>query len=146
MNPGVKLLLFLICGSVVLLFYFAFEVLIFRLSCRLARAPRPSLGRSIGIVLVVLVAISAAEGLVSSILIEAYIAGGYPLWEAGIVAFFVGLPVHMLVASAIHAKMMGMSFAEGFAVWFVEKAIKLGLIAFSVGMVALVLLLAKVFR
>jgi len=145
-NPGVKLLLFLVCGGVALLFYFAFEVLIFRLSCRLTGAPRPTLGRSIGIVLVVLVAVSAVEGLISSGIVEAYIAGGYPLWEAGLVAFFVGLPIHMLVASAIHAKMMGMSFIEGFAVWFVEKAIKLGLIAFGAGTIALVLLLSRAFR
>jgi hypothetical protein len=145
-NPGVQLLLLLVCLFVGVLCYFAFEVLIFRLSCRLARAPRPTIGRSIGIVMVVLIAVSAAEGLVSSILIEAYIAGGYPLWEAGLVAFFICLPVHMLVASAIHAKMMAMSFVEGFAVWFVEKAIKLGMIAFVAAMIALVLLLARVLR
>jgi len=145
-NPGVNLLLFLLCGGVAVLFYFAFEVLLFRMSCRLARVMQPTFGRSIGIVLVVLVAVSAVEGLIGSILVEAYIAGGYPLWEAGFVAFFICLPVHMLVASAIHAKMMSMSFVEGFAVWFVEKAIKLGLIAFGAGMVAIVLLLARVFR
>jgi hypothetical protein len=145
-NPGVKLLMFLVCGGVALLFYFLFEVMIFRTACRLAGAPRPTFGRSIGIVLVVLVAVSAVEGLVSTALVEAYIAGGYPLWEAGFVAFFVGLPIHMLVASAIHAKMMGMSFIEGFAVWFVEKAIKLGFLAFGAGTIALVLLLSRVFR
>ena len=136
----------LACGGAVVLFYFAFEVLIFRLSCRLARAPRPTFMRSVGIVFVVLFAVSAVEGLIGSLIREAYILGGYPLWEAGLVAFFIGLPVHMLVASAIHAKMLDMSFVEGLAVWFIEKAIKLGMIAFAAAMVALVLLLAKAFR
>src|SRR4051794_38357511 len=138
MNPGVEHLLILVCVLVFLLLYLAFEVLIFRASCRLARAPLPTAGRTLGIVLAILLSVSAVEGLVSYAIVEAYLAGGYPIWEAGLVAFIVGLPIHMLVATAVHAKMMGMSYADGFAVWFVDKAIKLGL--FMVGAAALALL------
>ena len=134
---GPQLLLFLACGAFVLLAYFVFEVLVFRYSCKLARVPRPSLLRSISIVIVVLFAVSVAEGALGSIIREAYVAGGYPLWEAGFVAFFLGLPVHMAVCSALHAKMLGRPLSEGLSVWIVEKSIKLGLISVGAGNFAL---------
>ena len=60
---GPQLLLFLACGAFVLFAYFVFEVLVFRYSCKLARVPRPTLLRSIAIVIVVLFAVSVAEGV-----------------------------------------------------------------------------------
>ena len=137
---GMQLLLFLPCAAFVLLAYLTFEVMIFRWSCRLARVPRPTLLRSVSIVLVVIFAVSVAEGILGSAITEAYILGGYPLWEAGFVAFFLGLPVHMAVCSALHARMLRRPLGEGLSVWLVEKTIKLGLISVGAGLMALLIL------
>jgi hypothetical protein len=144
MNPGVKVLVVFAAVAVGLMLYLAFEVLIFRLSCRVARVPRPGMFRSIGIVLVAIFCISAAEGVIGAVIREVYVLGNYPLWEAGLVAFFLGLPIHMLVASIVHAKMLGLQLSEGMAVWFIEKAIKLGLFTGAIGLIGLLVLLAKV--
>ena len=136
-------LLYLVCGAFVFLAYFVFEVLLFRYSCRLAKVPRPGLLRSVAIVVVVLFAVSLAEGALGGLVREAYVFGGYPLWEAGFVAFFLGLPVHMAVCSALHAKMLGRPLSEGLSVWLVEKSIKLGLISVGAGLFALLILLTK---
>ncbi len=136
-------LLYLICGAFVFLAYFVFEVLLFRYSCRLAKVPRPGFLRSVAIVVVVLFAVSLAEGALGGLVREAYVFGGYPLWEAGFVAFFLGLPVHMAVCSALHAKMLGRPLSEGLSVWLVEKSIKLGLISVGAGIFALLILVNK---
>ena len=135
--------LYLVCGAFVFVAYFVFEVLLFRYSCRLAKVPRPGLLRSVAIVVVVLFAVSLAEGALGGLVREAYVLGGYPLWEAGFVAFFLGLPVHMAVCSALHAKMLARPLSEGLAVWLVEKSIKLGLISVGAGIVALLILANK---
>ncbi len=140
---GPQLLLFLACGAFVFLAYFVFEVLLFRYSCRLAKVPRPGFLRSVAIVVVVLFAVSLAEGALGGLVREAYVFGGYPLWEAGFVAFFLGLPVHMAVCSALHAKMLGRPLSEGLSVWLVEKSIKLGLISIGAGLFALLILANK---
>ena len=137
------LLLYLVCGAFVFVAYFVFEVLLFRYSCRLAKVPRPGFLRSVAIVVVVLFAVSLAEGALGGLVREAYVFGGYPLWEAGFVAFFLGLPVHMAVCSALHAKMLGRPLSEGLSVWLVEKSIKLGLISIGAGIVALLILANK---
>ena len=137
------ILLYLVCGAFVFLAYFVFEVLLFRYSCRLAKVPRPGVLRSVAIVVVVLFAVSLAEGALGGLVREAYVFGGYPLWEAGFVAFFLGLPVHMAVCSALHAKMLGRPLSEGLSVWLVEKSIKLGLISIGAGIFALLILANK---
>ena len=137
------LFLYLVCGAFVFVAYFIFEVLLFRYSCRLAKVPRPGFLRSVAIVVVVLFAVSLAEGALGGLVREAYVFGGYPLWEAGFVAFFLGLPVHMAVCSALHAKMLGRPLSEGLSVWLVEKSIKLGLISIGAGLFALLILANK---
>ena len=137
------LFLYLVCGAFVFVAYFVFEVLLFRYSCRLAKVPRPGFLRSVAIVVVVLFAVSLAEGALGGLVREAYVFGGYPLWEAGFVAFFLGLPVHMAVCSALHAKMLGRPLSEGLSVWLVEKSIKLGLISIGAGLFALLILANK---
>ena len=140
---GMQLALFLGCAAFVLVAYFLFEVMLFRWSCRLAKVPQPGVLRSVAIVLSVLFAVSVAEGALGSVVTEAYNLGGYPLWEAGFVAFFLGLPVHMAVCSSIHAKMLRRPLSEGISVWLVEKSIKLGLISIGLGIVALLILASK---
>ncbi len=140
---GAPLLLFLACAAFVLISYLLFEIMLFRFSCKLAKVPRPSLLRSASIVIVVIFAVTVAEGALGSLIREAYVLGGYPLWEAGFVAFFLGLPVHMAVCSALHSKMLGRPLSEGLSVWIVEKSIKLGLISVGAGIFALLIFANK---
>jgi hypothetical protein len=87
----------------------------------------------------ILGAVFIAEGILGAAVRAAYQAGGYPLWEAGLVIFFVGLPVHMLVSAAIHARLASQSFGDGLSVWFVEKSIKLMMALVLGGLLALVI-------
>ncbi len=141
MKPQV--LLVVTCGLFVVMAYFAFEVMLFRLSCALARLPRPSVPRSVGIVFAVALAVSVAEGLLGVGVTEAYLAGGYPLWEAGLVGFFLGLPLHMLVCAYIHSRMAGIRFDDGIAVWMIEKSIKFGVLLVGGAVVGLIFLIGR---
>lgn len=142
MRPGV--FLFLVCLAFVVLVYLAFEVLVFRLACRLARVPPPTAARTIGFTFAVLAVAYLAEAVLAAAVVWAYTRGGFPLWEAGLVGFFLGLPVHMLLASVIHTKMMGVSLGEALGVWFVEKSMKLGLVAVAAGLVGVAVLAQRV--
>lgn len=141
MKPA-QVILVLACLSFVVFAYFAFEVMLFRLSCGLARLPRPSVPRAVGIVCAVAVAVAAAEGVLGFAVTQAYIAGNYPLWEAGLVAFLVGLPVHMAVCAAVHSWLMDIRFTDGIAVWKIEKGIKAAVLAVGGAIAGLVFLLA----
>jgi hypothetical protein len=141
MKPQV--LLVVTCGLFVVMAYFAFEVMLFRLSCALARLPRPSVPRSVGIVFAVALAVSVAEGLLGVGVTEAYQAGGYPLWEAGLVGFFLGLPLHMLVCAYIHSRMAGIRFDDGIAVWMIEKSIKFGVLLVGGAVAGLIFLIGR---
>jgi hypothetical protein len=142
MKPGY--FVFCVCLSFVVLTYLAFEVMVFRLACRLARVSVPSPARTLGLTFAILFAAFLAEGLLAALVERAYTLGGFPLWEAGLVGFFLGLPVHMLLASAIHAKMTGNSIGEALGVWFVEKSMKLALVTVAAGMVGLAVLVQRV--
>jgi hypothetical protein len=134
-NPA-QVVAVLLCLGTVLFAVLAFEVGAFRLACRLAGVPQPGALRTVGIVLTLLVVPTVADAILAAGLAEVYVAGGYPLWEAGIVEVFVALPVHMAICAAIHARMMNLRLGEGLSVWFVEKALKLGLLLAAVGLVA----------
>ena len=136
-------ILTLACLAFVIVGYFAFEVLLFRLSCSLAQLPRPTVPKSVGVVFGVLFAEILAQGALGGIVTEAYIAGGYPLWEAGLVAFFLALPVHMVVCAAIHARLVGIRFSDGIAVWKIEKSIKFAITVVGGSIVGLILLIGK---
>lgn len=136
-------LLVLACVAAAAVGYFVFEVMLFRLSCSLAKLPRPSVPRSIGIVCAVAFVAAIAEGVLGVAVTEAYLAGGYPLWEAGVVVTFLGLPLHMALCAAIHAKLMDIRFADGIAVWKVEKSIKFGLLVVAGAIVGLVVLIVR---
>ena len=142
MNP--QFVTFLLCGAFVLVVYLAFEVLVFRLACRLARVDQPTAGRTLGMTFAVMLAVFVAEGLLAAAVERAYTVGGFPLWEAGLVGFFLGLPVHMALASVIHSKMMGVRLTDAVGVWFVEKSMKLGLMGMAAGMVGVVILVQRV--
>jgi multisubunit Na+/H+ antiporter MnhG subunit len=129
--------------ALAMLVYFVMEVMLFRISCVFARVPKPTIPRSIGIVLVVMGVVFVVEGILGTAVRAAYQAGGFPMWEAGLVAFFIGLPVHMAVTSWIHARMTDMPLSDGLAVWFVEKTIKLTVGLMALGFIALIVFSRK---
>ncbi|MGL6096018.1 MAG: hypothetical protein ACRC7O_09515 [Fimbriiglobus sp.] len=125
-----------LCAGVMLLAYLAFEVGLFRLSCLVCGVPRPGAAKSVGVVLGLLLAPILTDGIQTAIVVEVYQFAGYPLWEAGVVNFVLALPVHLLLCSALHARMMGLTFRECLPVWFVEKSIKFGLLLIALGVAA----------
>jgi hypothetical protein len=133
----------LVCLGVALALLLAFEVGVFRLACRICEVPLPPPGRTLGLVLTLLVVPAVVDAVFSGLLYEAYTAGGWPLWEAGIVQFFLALPAHMAICSVIHAKAMRLPLGSGLAVWLVEKLLKLGLVCLALVLVGGVVLLVR---
>lgn len=141
MNP--MFLFGLACVGVILLVALGFEIMVFRVACALADVPRPSVPRTVGLVLVLLAVPAIVDALTTAGLIEIYRATRYPLWEVAVVEFFLALPIHMVICSAIHARMMGVPMRDGLAVWLVEKLVKFGLFLPVGGLAVLVLLAAS---
>jgi undecaprenyl pyrophosphate phosphatase UppP len=121
----------------------AFEVGVFRLACALCRVPMPPHGRTLGLVLTLLVVPAVVDAIFSGLLYEVYTAMRAPLWEAGIVQFFLALPAHMAICSLLHARFMRLPLADGLAVWLVEKLLKLGLVLVALTVVGGVVLVSK---
>jgi hypothetical protein len=137
---GAQVLGILCCLGFVLFLALGFEVAIFRIACKLCKVPQPGLLRTVGIVFLLLVVPAFVDGVFGGVLIEVYRATDYPLWEAGLVQFFLALPVHMAICSAIHAKTVGIKVGQGIAVWLVEKLLKLSLLVAVAGIIALLVL------
>ena len=142
MNPA-QLVPVLVCLGVVVLAVVGFEVFVFRLACMICRVPQPGLIRSFGMVSVLLTVPAVVDGVFGAGLTQVYRAGGYPLWEAGVVQFFLALPAHMAICSFTHARMMGLKVGEGLAVWFVDKLLKAVVLLTVVGGVALLFLMGR---
>ena len=142
MNPA-QVVTVLVCLGMVLLTVLGFEVVVFRLSCLICRVPQPGLFRSFGTVGVLLLVPAAVDAAFGAGLAEAYRAGGYPLWEAGLVQFFLALPAHMAICSFIHARLLNLDVGEGLAVWFVDKLLKAVVLLTLVGGVALLVVLGR---
>ena len=141
-NPA-QLVLTLVCLGMVLLTVVGFEVFVFRLACMICRVPQPGLLRSFGMVSVLLTVPAVVDAVFGAGLTQVYRAGSYPLWEAGVVQFFLALPAHMAICSFTHAQMMGLKVAEGLAVWFVDKLLKAVVLLIVVGGVALLFLIGR---
>lgn len=139
MNPG-QAILFLLCFLFLLGMLFLFEVALFRMACSACRLPVPGFGKTIGLVLMLLTIPIVADSFLGAALYEAYRAGDYPLWEAGVIEFILALPLHMVLCSVIHSWMMGIHVREGVSVWFVEKLIKMTILFGIIGIVALLVL------
>ena len=140
MNPAVLLILLLLCALFMLGTLFVFEVVLFRVACALCRVPQPGAVRTVGLVTLLLVLPTVADAVLGTVLYEAYVAGEYPLWEAGVIEFILALPVHMVLCSAIHSWIMSIRVREGLTVWFVEKLIKLTIVAAVVGTFAVLVM------
>jgi len=122
--------------------YFLFEVQMFRLSCRIARVPLPQPLRVLGVVFVTIVVGFGSAGAIAGVIDWIYDRAGFPIWEVGVVGIFLELPIHMMLVSAIHAKIAAVPLRDALAVWFVEKLIKLlGLAILALPILGLVLLI-----
>lgn len=130
----------LCCLGFVLFVFLGFEVAVFRIACALCKVPQPTVARTFGIVFLLLVVPAVVDGVFGGVLIEVYKATEYPLWEAGLVQFFLALPVHMAICSLIHAKTVGVRVGQGVAVWLVEKLLKLALLVAVVGIITVLVL------
>ena len=137
---GAQVLVLLLCVGVILFLALSFEVAVFRISCALCKVPQPGFLRTCGIVFLLLTVPAVVDGIFGGILIEVYQATRYPLWEAGLVQFFLALPIHMAICSIIHARTVGIRMGQGLSVWLVEKLIKLSVLLALVGIVALMIL------
>jgi hypothetical protein len=133
----------LLCLGTVLILVLSFEVAVFLIACSACRVPRPGVLRTVGLALLLVAVPSVVDAIFSGALYEVYKATNYPLWEAGLVGFFISLPVHMTICSVIHAKVVRIRVTEGIAVWLIEKLIKLTLLTALVGVIALLLLVSK---
>ena len=141
-------LLALACLALVVVVYLVAEVLLLRLACKIARVNPRTVFRSIGLVLASLFVGTLAEGALGWGVERAYSLGGFrdKIWEAGLVGFFVGLPLHMLLISFLHAKMMRVTFGEGMSVWFIDKAMKLAIWGAGLGLFVALLSLMRFAR
>ena len=144
MNP--QHVLFAACAAFFVAVYLTAEVLLLRLACRIARVNPRTVFKSVGLVLASLFVGAVAEGALGWGVERAYSAGGFPIWEAGLVGFFLGLPVHMLLISFLHAKMMRVTFGEAMSVWFVDKAMKLAIGGAGLGLFVVLLSLQRFAR
>lgn len=143
MNPQAPIAI--ACIGFLVLVYLIAEVLLLRLACRIARVNPRTVFRSIGLVLASLFVGALAEGALGWGVERAYSLGGFrdKIWEAGLVGFFVGLPLHMVLISFLHAKMMRVTFGEGLSVWFVDKAMKLAIGGAALGLFVALLALQR---
>lgn len=142
MNPA-QVIGVLCCLGTLATVVVAFEVGVFRLACALCRVPMPPHGRTLGLVMTLLVVPAIVDAVFSGLLYEVYKAMRAPLWEAGVVQFFLALPAHMAICSLLHARFMSLPLADGLAVWLVEKLIKLGLVSIAVTVVGAIVLVGK---
>jgi len=120
--------------------YFFFEVTMFRLSCRLARVELPQRPRVLWVVLVAIVIGLVSASVIAAAMDQIYSLGGFPIWEASLVGLFAELPVHMILVSLAHARIVRIGFRDALSVWFIEKLLKLVIFG-GIGTVFVVLLL-----
>jgi hypothetical protein len=125
--------------------YFLFEVSMFRFSCRVAKVRLPAPLRVLSVVFVSIVIGLVTASVLAGLIERVYTLGGFPIWEASLVGVFVELPVHMVLVSAMHARMTGIGFRDALSVWFVEKLIKLVMLTAFGGVLVLAALAWKMF-
>ncbi len=115
---------FLVLLVPVMLFLFTY---IFRQACVLCGLPKPSVVTSAGVMLLIRVSTFVTEAVVEVIVAESSRVAGLPRWEAGIIVFFLILPIDLLISAGLHAGLMNIRFGKGIEVWFVQWLIILSI-------------------
>jgi hypothetical protein len=109
----------------VLLFVFTS---VFRQSCVLCGLPRPSVATAAGVLLLIRIGTTISEAVLNEIVQRSCEAAGLPRWEAGIIVFFLLLPVDLLISAALHSALMNIKFGKGIEVWFVQMLMYLAIV------------------
>lgn len=130
----------LLCVGVVLFAILLAAVLLFRLACAMAGVPRPSYFKAAWIVGITSFLLTVVEGILAAIVQLIYEDLNYPLWEAGLVTFFLGLPLDLVIASGVHAAFLRVKFGKAVEVWFAHRLILLTLVMAVAGVVAVAVL------
>lgn len=117
-----------------------FAVAIFQIACKWCGLERPGIFAAAGIVIVSWFVWAVFEGVMLAVLEEIYNAAGLPPWEARIVGFFVGLPFHLAVTTALHVGLMRVKVGKAIEVWFVQNVIVFSIVLLVVGLVMVALL------
>jgi hypothetical protein len=130
----------LLCIAVSLLGVLATAVLIFRLACLMARVPVPGLLHAAWVIGATSLLWVPVEGVLAWVVHLIYDGLGYPQWEAGLVTFFLGLPVDLLIASGVHAALLRMRFGKAVEVWFAHRLILLTIVMAVAGVAAVAVL------
>lgn len=137
MGPALAALL---CVGVVLVAILGAAVLLFQLACAMARVPRPGLFRAAWVIGVTFLVWSVAEGVLAGTVHIVYENLNYPMWEAGLVTFFLGLPVDLVISSGVHAGLLRMRFGKAVEVWFAHRLIMLTIVMAVAGVAAVAVL------
>jgi hypothetical protein len=114
---------------------------VYRLACVLCGLPRPSVLNASGVMLVTVVSVALAESVMGAVVELSCKSAGLPGWEAGVIIFFLILPIDLVISSGVHAGLMGIRFGKGIEVWFVQRLIYLSLLAAIAFIAALVVLI-----
>jgi hypothetical protein len=102
---------------------------IFRQSCSLSGLEKPSVLAASGHLFLITLAQFFADLVMVELVKWGCEAANVPRWEAGIIIFFLFLPIDLVISSAIHAGLMGIKFGKGIEVWFVQRLIWLSIVA-----------------
>ncbi len=119
----------------VLLFVFTS---VFRQACVLCGLPRPSVATAAGVMLLIWVSKTLAEAVMNAVVQESCRVAGVPRWEAGIIVFFLFIPIDLLISASLHAGLMNIKFGKGVEVWFVQMLMYLSMIL-TVGLLVAVI-------
>jgi hypothetical protein len=114
---------------------------VYRLACVLSGLPKPSVLSAAGVMLVTVVSVGVAESVMGYVVEVSCASAGLPRWEAGVITFFLALPVDLVISSAIHAGLMAMRFGKAIEVWFIQRLIYLLILAAVVFVAALYVLI-----
>ena len=115
---------------------------VYRLACVLCGLPRPSVLTASGVMMVTIVSVALAESIMGAVVELSCDAAGLPRWEAGVITFFLFLPIDLVISSGIHAGLMGIRFGKGIEVWFVQMLIYLS-IAVAITFMSVLVVLAR---
>ena len=100
---------------------------VFRQACVLSGLPKPSVTTAAGVMLLIRVSTTVSEAVLNVIVQESCRVAGLPRWEAGIIVFFLLLPVDLLISAGLHAMLMNIRFGKGIEVWFIQMLIYLAI-------------------
>lgn len=129
--------LFVLPPGLLLLFTY-----IFRQSCSLSGLQKPSYIAAAGHLFLITIAQFFADLVMVELVQWGCRSAGVPVWEAGIIIFFLFLPIDLVISSAIHAGLMGIRFGKGIEVWFVQRLIWLSIVA-AIAFVAAIVFLVR---